>query len=1171
MNRFLSALYVALLSLTLGLSASMHAQGIITGTLSGTVVDPTGAVIPNASVTVVDLAKGTSFTATSQSDGNFRFQALPIGSYSLTISSASFAATKIPAVEIASGVSRDLGKQPLKAGASTDVTVEAVTTAQLDTTESQVSSTFDSEQLQSLPLGNGFDSVALLEPGVAPTHDLNFANTNGANFSSNGARGRSNNFELDGQSNNDNSISGPQVFFGNQDAIQQIEVIQSNFSAQYGRNSGTVVNYITKSGTNALHGSGFELYTDNWLSSYPNQDKNALLGYCLPGQTPAANNCNAILPLPRSVDNKFGGTLGGPILKDKLFFFGSAFFDHTRNGSSPFNSGQGVTPTPAGLTQLAADFPNNPAVSILQNYGPYGVTIGNPQPVLNSPYATTESVVLPGGGTANIPVAPVQRIAPSGNFTDEEVLGRLDWQPTSKDRIFLRYFYQTQLSLNNADGGAGGTFYNVPDTAHSVGADITHTFSPNWLNQVRYSFQQAKLDFQGGSFPGCTVNSFTQCPGNISFTGTDLGFGEATNLPQGRTVKVTQVQDNASFSKGRNTLLFGGEFDYQNSPNVFLPLYNGEGQFSGLNDFLQQNGTFYLATGNTVIPFTEKDYALYGQDNYKATNDLTLNIGLRWEFFGQATNELHNLTVARESNPATAIYNTSLPLSQRTVPTVANAYKNFEPRVGIAYNPSFDKKLVIRGGYAIGYDPQFYNIFLNAATVTPVATAAAFGCNGICLGTGNFTGAGLRATNLSNLPVGGNPAFSDQEYVPTNFHNPYTETYTFGIEHQITNRAVAKLSYVGTHSVGQFQSVDANPELNPVQQGYPSVAQAFPSAVPVSLCTNTSAPGYGRPNCNLSNLSYVQNTAFSIYNGLQSEMSFHDFHGFSGNVSYTFSHAIDNSSEVYSTGAGGNTIALPQNPLNNDLGERGTSGFSLPNVFTVGMVYKVPEFHHGNSLVRKALNGFQVNGIYQYNSGQAYNPYQPLLAFYNFGGGYALTPSYCDNTFNASTVGPQIDTCRLALTNKKAPLSSVAIVDGIPLLGLPTGSYEASSFVNYFLSGGGTATPTPLATSSAHWTINNANYANLVGNPYPGAGRNILRAQPFNNLDASIFKDIKVNERIALELQLDAYNTLNHQFRGTPAANAFDTNPGAPVNPFLSNAYNSSNNRYVQLGGKIKF
>jgi outer membrane receptor protein involved in Fe transport len=116
----------------------------------------------------------------------------------------------------------------------------------LDTTESQVSSIFDSEQLQSLPLGNGFDSVALLEPGVAPTHDLNFANTNGANFSSNGARGRSNNFELDGQSNNDNSISGPQVFFGNQDAIQQIEVIQSNFSAQYGRNSGTVVNYITK-------------------------------------------------------------------------------------------------------------------------------------------------------------------------------------------------------------------------------------------------------------------------------------------------------------------------------------------------------------------------------------------------------------------------------------------------------------------------------------------------------------------------------------------------------------------------------------------------------------------------------------------------------------------------------------------------------------------------------------------------------------------------------------------------------------------------------------------------------------------------------------------------------------------------------------------------------------
>jgi len=1167
MNSFLSRIRQVFLVVSVVLAVavaqvtaigSAYAQGIITGSVSGSVVDSTGAVIPNAAITATDLEKGTIFKTKSQGNGDFSFRILPIGIYKLTIASSGFSTDELARIAVNANSDTSVGKQLMGIGATTSVVVEESPAAQLDTTQSQVTTTFSSETLQSLPvMGNGFDEVALLEPGVAQTHDLMDSNSNGTvGFSSNGSRGRNNNFELDGQSNNDNSVAGPQIFFGNQDAIQEIQIIQSNFSAQYGRNTGTVVNYITKSGTNKIHGSAFEFYTGTFLSSLTNQDKSALDGFCLPGQDPVATGCVPI-SLPRADDNKWGATIGGPIIKGKLFAFGSTYFEHTRVGQAPISSGSSYTPTPTGLAQLAADFPNNPVVAILQNNGPYGVTLGNPQPIVST--LTTEPVTLPGGGTDNIAIAAVQRFVPTDSFDDQEDLGRLDWQPTAKDSFFLRYLYQTDPTYMISDNGAAGTFYDVPGTTHSVGADWHHTFSPRWVNQIRYSFQESKIHFQAGSFPNCTVNSITSCPGNISFTSTsDLGFGEDPTLPQGRTVKVTQVQDNVNFTYGRQTITFGGEFDYQNSPNAFLPLYNGEGQFGSLDSLIHQNGNFLLAAGNPVIPFTENDFALYFQDDWKLSSNLTVNLGLRWEFFGQAANELHRETLARESNPATAIWDTSLPVSARVFPSVSNAYKNFEPRIGFAWNPDFDKKLVVRGGYSIGFDPQFYNPFLNAATVAPVATSGEFDCAGTCLSGANFSGAGLRAQNLSSLPLGGNPALSDQSQFPSNFHNPYMQTYSLRLEHQVTDHAVVSIGYVGTHTVGEFQSVDANPDLSVVQS-------AFPSAAPVTLCSTPGAPGIGRPNCNLGNLSYITNGAFTIYNGLQTEITTQNLHGFTGNISYTWSHAIDNSSEIYSTGAGGATIALPQNPLDPNVAERGTSGTSYPNVVSVGASYKIPRLTIASPWASRLTNGFSLNGIFQYNSGQPYNPYQPLLGL------DGLNPSYCDQTFDESTVGPGADTCRLIQSNKHAPLNSAAILYGGTYYDLP--SFLGANFY-------GVGTPTVVSPASVRWIINNTDEANVLGNPYAGSGRNILRGQAFNELDLSLFKDTDLTKGAVLELQFDAFNVTNYQFRGTPGANALSAQPAsmASVNPFLSNAYNGSGpnggtygNRYVQVGAKIKF
>ena len=294
-------------------------------------VDPSGAAIPNARIVATSNSQGTQRKATSGSTGEFSLNSVPIGQYTVTISASAFAPATVNSVQVNTRATTGLKTIRLSLSSSaTQVEVNGSAAALLQTTDSQVTTTFDAQALQNIPLNNGFDTVAELIPGVVSTHAAGFSNTNGDNFSVNGQRGRANNFEIDGQSNNDNSIAGPQVFFGNQDAIQEIQVITNDFSAQYGRNAGSVVNYITKSGSNAFHGSAFELYNGSFLQSLEQQEKSPLAGFCPPGVSPSTG-CLPV-SVPRVVENRYGGTIGGPVIKDKLFFFGSTYWDPVRNG-----------------------------------------------------------------------------------------------------------------------------------------------------------------------------------------------------------------------------------------------------------------------------------------------------------------------------------------------------------------------------------------------------------------------------------------------------------------------------------------------------------------------------------------------------------------------------------------------------------------------------------------------------------------------------------------------------------------------------------------------------------------------------------------------------------------------------------------------------------------------
>jgi len=1136
--RFTKVLVLATVVLLLPASLAW-AQGIVTGSISGTVQDAQGAVINGANVTAVQQGTNIKSVAVTTGNGDFILRGLPVGIYSVSVNSSGFAALKVNSVEVNSGKDTSLGiRQLAVSGAEEVVNVES-STPLIESTTSQVTSTFSSQQLTDLPIGNTFDNIALLAPGVIMTHDNTFSNRNGSGISSNGQRGRSNNFEIDGQNNNDNSVGGPALFFGNQDALQEVQVVTNNFSAEYGRNTGSVVNYVTKSGTNDFHGTAYEFYTGSFLSSLTNDQKSPTFGFCLPNQNPATDGCQEAV-VPRVVDNRYGGTIGGPVIKNKLWFFGSTNYEQQNNGVAPAASSPSLTPTPTGLQQLAAAFPGNAAVAALTSFGPFAIKTGNPSVVPG----TTKTIVLqPGATPVPVEFGQVQRLVPA-EFRDKEISGRVDWQFRDKDHVFGRYLYQSQLFTGSLAGNTNavisrGAYNDVPSRNQQVGIDWTRNWSATFVNQFRVSYFRENVSFEGGAIPNCVRSTLNDCPSSLSIGRTSgssmFSLGYSSALPQGRIVNNTQFQDNATYQKGKHLLKFGGEYDRQRSPNVFLPNANGTFSFTDFNAFLKDVGTLTLADGPTSLNFKEQDAAAYFQDDWKLFPNFTVNIGLRWEFFQQAINSLHDLTTARESG-AGAFWNSALPLSAKTVPAIPENYKNFEPNIGFAYSPHLfgSHSTVVRGGYRINFDPAFYNMFLNVGTSAPVVNSGSISCTAAapCLPTAGILGSNVRSQNLSKIPLGLDPRARNETIVSSPFRNPYAQNYTFGMQQELTPKIVGEIRYAGNYTLHNFQTLDANPVLG----GANGLATNYPGVIPagVSICNTAGSPGINRIDCTHGNVRERANTAFSKYNALQSRLDFRDFRGVSAGVSYTWSHTIDNVSEIFSTAAAGNTVAVAPNPFNVVTSETANSGLDLPNVTSVYVNYRLPFFASGQGFTGKLLGGWSVNNVYLFNSGQPAS-----VAQTSFNG------SACDTSF-ANSFLSSFDQCR-----------------------------------PYFL-GGNIYDPTRYAVNSGKATtdFNGNPVAQAATNPF-GVQRNTLRTQSYNNLDTSVYKNTKITERFTLQLQATAFNILNRQYRGAggstidPFIDDLVTQSNGSIDPvlntFLNNHGNASNNRTVTLGAKVIF
>ena len=1230
----------------LALVVSVPVMGqVLKGSISGTVVDPQGAVIANAQVKATNVETNVVTTTTTDSSGLFRLNLLPAGTYNVSITAQGFKTAEIKGRLLSPGEDEGLGSIHMAVGGSSE-TLEVTGSAPLvETSQAQVTNTFSGVTLNTfagIEENEGLDRLALFTPGVTSSRNNNFSNTNGASIASNGLRGRNNDQEIDGQNNNDNSVGGPGLFLSDTSFVQQYVIVTNNFGPEYGRNSGSVVNIITKQGTNNWHGALFGTEGNSFLNALSNTQRNTNKNGTntgLPGTVtctdPTKPICNPITGPPRSNDEFGGGAIGGPILKNKMFIFGG-FDQEIATGSSIYTT-TSTSPTPLGLSQLGACGVNATALSVLQNFGPYAFSVGNPSP------RNLATVAV--GSCAAIQVGGVTRVVSTPSHFFNWVL-RNDIQ-LSKDTITTRYLFNRNNFFNLNDFGAVGWIFNEPALSQAMLLSETHNFSSHMVNEVRVSFSRLGVEFGGG------LNSFEPVAGqlptalaNIAFQDTTASIGPATNLPQSRLVNTWQGQDNWNYILGKHTIKGGVNWTYQRSPNIFLPNINGAYRFSSLNSFLttDQPNRIIVGNGNPNLDFREYDTFLYAGDDWKMSQNLTLNLGLTWTYYGSPENLFSQLTKTREANTnitpgcvssaTCAFWLQSLPQSVTTNPEIPAVKSSFGPSVGFAYSPQWGGflmghgKTVFRGGYRLLYDPPFYNIFVNISSSAPMTflqTLTGSSVTGLLL-PAVPTGPNVRASLQSVLtPNKFDPRTFNETNVSNNFGPDKVHAWSLGLERELTKNAALEIRYAGNHAVNLFQTVDANPFLgttaNPgLLQKYP---QFLPPGTPSSACAATQQSGtgagtdVGRASCGLGVGRFRTNGAFSDYNSLQVQFRANNlFKQLTMQTGYTWSKTLDNVSEIFGTNNAGNTNFAAQNPFQTGDAERSHSGLDFPHVWTVLFTEQLPFFKEQHGAVGHLLGGWAISANYILASGQPYTPSQAFFeavnsdliagagdfydsafvgAFLNFDSarpffGNPNAPSntvgiyagdFCRGVLGVNPTGSPTSSTRVAcntlLVNPNTLLSLNSMNNGSALLGTAGngGRFNAGAALTMGQCGSSCAAQVQTITANdVRFIINGQIAQSVFGTPFGNVPRNVQRDAISNIANASIFKNIKVGERVNFEVHLTALNALNH-FNFNTISPTLE-NAGRGYNAFGADFANptvsgNTNGRTVIIGGRVTF
>ena len=875
-----------------------------TAVLKGTVSDPTGAGVPNAKVVAKNQATGVEWNTQSDSAGSYLIPSLPIGNYNVTVTVPGFEKSVIQNIilEAASTVTQNV---QLTVGQVSEQVVVSVETPVIDSSTITMGQVIDQKTTQEIPLnGRHFVDLSLLTPGTVtpPQNGFLTAPLRGQGsfaFNTAGQREDTINFLVNGVNLSD-MVQNQITFQPSINTVAEFKIDNSTYSAEYGRNSGSIVNIATRSGTNGFHGEAFDFFRNSAMDAR---------NFFNPGLT----STGAFNPQATFNRNNFGASTGGPIVKNRAHFFASYEGLRQRQGI-PINS---LVLSPAQVTQ--AQTTGDAAVKALAALIPASNTTEGGQPF------------FVGSSTAPVNI--------------DQGTGDVDVELTGKDR--LHGYVAIQQDLRQEPTLQGNTLSGWGDTRASrrqigtVGED--HIFGPSLTNTVRVGYNRIHITFS----PNQKLNStnFSVDSGvnaaiglaQIDIGGDALDFGGPAGFPQGRGDTSVVLNDTLSWLKGRHSFAFGGEIRrvYNNNFSLDPTIF----RFSSATNFLNDAPSSFSFAGTSANRILSPAYDGFAEDSFKMRPNLTLQAGLRYSWY---------VTPSEASDRFTVFDAATDSLVQLGSNGFGQAFhtnnKNFQPRVGVVWDPFSNQKTIVRGGYAILTDEPVTGIVTGLNSNPPFSSPLT----------------STTATLLNAAAVAGASGLSPTTIDP-NFDNPYVQSYNLNIEEQLTPSMGLTVGYLG--SKGTHLRIARN--LNQLELVGGALVRPFPKL---------SASSQFRPGANLGNINEVTSGTNSNYNALVVELNRRLSHGLQIISSYTYSKSIDDNS-LNSQGT------ILQNSL--DLANsRGLSDFNVRHRGVVSGFYELP--FHGNRLIA----GWEVGTIVQAQTG---NPLNVTSGISNFTSTTALT------------------------------------------------------------------------------------------------------------------------------------------------------------------------------------
>jgi hypothetical protein len=1041
---------------------------VIDGNVVGTILDSQGAAVVGADVSATNVATGVVATAKTNGSGEYRFDHLPVGTYKITAKTTGFKSiSERVDVELNKTSTRNLSLTP---GATSETVEVSGTPPTIDTTTSQIQSTYDQKELQDLPtasIGLGVLNLSLLQAGVASTGNLGV----GTGPSVGGQRPRNNSFDIEGVDNNDKGVTGPLISVPN-DAVANLSILQNNFSPELGHSSGAQFNTVIVSGTNSWHGRVYEYFQNRNLNAIDQ----SIVNSTPVGQTPKN---------PRYDNNRYGGQVGGPIFKNKLFFFVN--YERQGIGQAAVLASPPLAPTAAGYTALLAmPGANTTTISALQTYAQASVACTLAQTTGSAPICPAAGGVTVNGtdfGGASGLLGPLNIIAP--NFQNFKVLvTSMDYDISSKDQLRGRYIYNKSAIIDT--GAELPVFYElIPQPFHLVSISEYHTFTSALANEFRIGFNRTGNNFPVPAAKFANLDAFP----NIQIDELNtLNVGPDPNAPQFAVQNLYQAVDNVSWVRGNHSLKFGVEGRKSISPQKFIQRSRGDYEYFNLQSFV-----------NDVVPdFAERSFGATGysgdlkafywfvNDVWKVRSNLTLNLGLRYEYtgtpFGWTQQSLNSVA------SAPGLITIQSPVAPKT---------DFMPRVGFAYSPGTSGNTSIRGGFFMGYDVLYDNIGtlsrppeLGNTTIDCPNPAISFCANNF-LANGGIPPQTATIGSLDQATA----RAETSSYLPANVRYPYTETWNLGVQHVFAKNYTAEIRYVGTRGV----DLNVQNRLNVIDVATPStslptylanpgqpVLDALPNTLAALQSMSHIDPNYAAAGFTTPIVGYMPWGA-STYHGLQTQLNRRFTNGFMLQAAYTFSHNIDNSTADFHS-----TDVTPRRPqdFRNLPGERSNSALDHRHRFSLAAVYDVPFFNHSDNWFKKnVLGNYEVAPTWIYETGE-----------------WATVQSGVDSNLNGDNAGDR------AIFN-------------------PSGQAGLGSDVTALTNTGGDTVAYLANTPTARWII--AGTGAGANNPAssPGlsiAGRNTLQLLPINNWDATIAKHLKFGERFQVDFLAGFLNVFNH-------------------------------------------